>query len=253
MTDIPRVGGTGTGGQLTNLMFQARELGLGSRWQETKAAFVAANLLLGDIVKATPTSKAVADLAQFMVNSGLGRDDVLARAGELDLPDSVLDFFKGRMGRPFDGFPEPLRTRVLARAGLGGEEGVASAVAAARLAPVDLDAVRRDLVARYGSGSIAETDVCSHVMFPDVFAQYRAYLTRFGDVSLLPTQQVLAPPRVGEEEMECPLPGGRLVRVRLLAVQPPGEGEDALPDRTVFFRVDGQYRQVTVRDLSCGY
>ncbi|KAI1110459.1 pyruvate carboxylase [Nemania sp. NC0429] len=232
------------GGQLTNLMFQARELGLSSQWKETKEAFIDANLLLGDIIKATPTSKAVADLAQFMVNFKLSRDDVLKRADSLDLPDSVLDYFEGLMGEPFDGFPEPLRTQVLARAGRAKLDGHASA----RLAPIDIERVWKKLQAKHGDW-VTEMDVCSYLMFPDVFAQYSAYLTRFGDISLLPSQHVLAPPNIGEE-IECPVSGGRSLRVQLLAVQPPSEGEDASPERTVFFRVNGRYRQVTVRDLS---
>ncbi|KAI1654776.1 pyruvate carboxylase [Daldinia decipiens] len=232
------------GGQLTNLMFQARELGLSNQWKETKAAFMAANLLLGDIIKATPTSKAVADLAQFMVNSNLSQEDVLTRAGSLDFPDSVLDYFEGLMGQPFDGFPEPFRTQVLARAGRKKIEGQASA----RLPPVDLENVKRKLTTKYGD-SITETDVCSYVMFPDVFTEYRTYLARYGDISSLPSQQVLAPPKIGEE-LECPTPSGRLVRVKVVAVQPLAESEEVSPDRTVFFRVDGKHRQAIVRDLS---
>lgn len=225
-------------------MFQARELGLSNQWKETKAAFIAANLLLGDIIKATPTSKAVADLAQFMVNSNLSQEDVLTRAGSLDFPDSVLDYFEGLMGQPFDGFPEPFRTQVLARAGRKKIEGQASA----RLPPVDLESVKQKLTAKYGD-SITETDVCSYVMFPDVFTEYRTYLARYGDISSLPSQQVLAPPKIGEE-LECPTPSGRLVRVKVVAVQPLAEGEEISPDRTVFFRVNGKHRQATVRDLS---
>ncbi|KAF7557587.1 hypothetical protein G7Z17_g622 [Cylindrodendrum hubeiense] len=222
----------------------ARELGLSSQWKETKAAFVAANYLLGDIIKATPTSKAVADLAQFMVNSELGYDDVLARADSLDFPDSVIDFFVGLMGQPFDGFPEPLRTRVLIRAGRAKMNGQASS----QLVEVVLESVRQQLTDKYGD-TITETDICSHIMFPDVFAQYRGYLARFGDVSLLPTRQVLVPPKVGEE-MACPISEGRIVRVQLLAVQPLVEGADVSPERTVFFRINGQYRQATVYDLA---
>lgn len=156
-----------------------------------------------------------------MLNSNLSHDDVLTRADSLDFPDSVLDYFEGLMGQPFDGFPEPLRTQVLARARRAKISGQASA----RLELVDLESVREQLLAKYGD-SITKTDVCSHVVFPNVFTQYRGYLARFGDVSPLPTQQVLAPPKIGEE-MECPVSGGLLVRVQLLAVQPQAEGEDS--------------------------
>ncbi|KAI5310058.1 hypothetical protein KEM55_001849, partial [Ascosphaera atra] len=85
------------GGQLTNLLFQAQQLGLGAQWAATKKAYEQANILLGDIVKVTPTSKVVGDLAQFMVSNKLTADDVVSRAGELDFPASVLDFFEGLM------------------------------------------------------------------------------------------------------------------------------------------------------------
>ncbi|KAK6866426.1 pyruvate carboxylase-like protein [Apiospora arundinis] len=232
------------GGQLTNLMFQARALGLGSRWNQTKEAFVAANRLLGDIIKATPTSKAVGDLAQFMVNFDLSHDDVLARAATLDFPDSVLDFFHGHMGTPFDGYPEPLRTQVLARAEAMGTRSPTTASAE----PVDLAAVRERLVRQYGS-SITDADVCSHMMFPDVFSGYRAHLARFGDVSWLPTPLVLAPLEVGKP-VTCTTPGYRTLDVELVAAQPVGPEEDASPDRTLLFRVNGRYHQVTVRDMS---
>ncbi|KMU75718.1 LOW QUALITY PROTEIN: pyruvate carboxylase [Coccidioides immitis RMSCC 3703] len=99
------------GGQLTNLIFQAHQLGLGTQWAETKKAYKQANDLLGDIVKVTPTSKVVGDLAQFMVSNKLTPDDVIARAGELDFPGSVLEFLEGLMGQPYGGFPEPLRSK----------------------------------------------------------------------------------------------------------------------------------------------
>ncbi|GMF82544.1 unnamed protein product [[Candida] boidinii] len=102
------------GGQLTNLIFQAQQVGLGEQWTETKRAYEAANMLLGDIVKVTPTSKVVGDLAQFMVSNKLTKEDVERLANELDFPDSVLDFFEGLMGTPYGGFPEPLRTNILA-------------------------------------------------------------------------------------------------------------------------------------------
>lgn len=97
------------GGQLTNMMFQAQTLGLGSQWAETKKAYEHANDLLGDIVKVTPTSKVVGDLAQFMVSNKLSPEDVVERAAELDFPGSVYEFLEGMMGQPYGGFPEPCK------------------------------------------------------------------------------------------------------------------------------------------------
>ena len=101
------------GGQYTNLLFQSKQLGLSGRFAEIKKAYSQANELLGDIPKVTPSSKVVGDLAQFMVSQGLSPSDVLEQAGNLPLPNSVVEYFQGCLGSPPGGFPEPLRSRVL--------------------------------------------------------------------------------------------------------------------------------------------
>lgn len=97
------------GGQYTNLQFQAYSLGLGEFFEDVKKAYKEANLLLGDIIKVTPSSKVVGDFAQFMVQNKLTPKDVLERAEELSFPKSVVEFFQGAIGEPYKGFPEPLR------------------------------------------------------------------------------------------------------------------------------------------------
>lgn len=97
------------GGQYTNLQFQAYSLGLGEFFEDVKKAYRQANLLLGDIIKVTPSSKVVGDLAQFMVQNKLTADDVLKKAEELSFPKSVVEFLQGAIGEPHGGFPEPLR------------------------------------------------------------------------------------------------------------------------------------------------
>ncbi len=104
------------GGQYTNLQFQARALGLAGRWHAIKRAYAAANRILGDIIKVTPSSKVVGDLAQFMVQNDLDEEEVLDQAETLSFPSSVVDFLAGRLGQPLGGFPEPFRTQVLQRA-----------------------------------------------------------------------------------------------------------------------------------------
>lgn len=108
------------GGQYTALLFQSTQLGLSGRWPAIKRAYAAANRLLGDIVKVTPSSKVVGDLAQFMVQNGLTEEDVVRRAEELSFPQSVVEYFQGYLGIPYGGFPEPLRSRVLKVGGGGG-------------------------------------------------------------------------------------------------------------------------------------
>jgi pyruvate carboxylase len=100
------------GGQYTNLLFQARSLGLGEQWEEVKRAYQQANQLCGDIVKVTPSSKVVGDLAQFMVSNKLTAEQVKEKARSLSFPTSVVEFFQGHLGQPVGGFPEPLRSNV---------------------------------------------------------------------------------------------------------------------------------------------
>lgn len=225
------------GGQLTNMMFQAQQLGLGSQWLETKKAYEHANDLLGDIVKVTPTSKVVGDLAQFMVSNKLSPEDVKARAKELDFPGSVLEFFEGLMGQPYGGFPEPLRTDALrGRRKMDKRPGL-------YLEPVDFNKIKRDLAQKYGA-PVTECDVASYVMYPKVFEDYKKFTQKFGDLSVLPTQYFLAKPEIGEE-FHVELEKGKVLILKLLAIGPLTEHTG---QREVFYEMNGEVRQVTVDD-----
>lgn len=225
------------GGQLTNMMFQAATLGLGSQWAETKKAYEQANELLGDIVKVTPTSKVVGDLAQFMVSNKLTAEDVKARASQLDFPGSVLEFLEGMMGQPYGGFPEPLRSDALrGRRKLDARPGLT-------LDPVDFLKVKRELTKKF-DGKITDCDVASYVMYPKVFEDYKKFTQRFGDLSVLPTKYFLAKPEIGEE-FHVELEKGKVLILKLLAVGPLSENTG---QREVFFEMNGEVRQVTVED-----
>lgn len=225
------------GGQLTNMMFQASQLGLGSQWLETKKAYEQANDLLGDIVKVTPTSKVVGDLAQFMVSNKLSYDDVIARAGELDFPGSVLEFLEGLMGQPYGGFPEPFRTNALrGRRKLDKRPGLF-------LEPIDFVKVKKELIRKYG-GPVTECDVASHIMYPKVFEDYKKFVAKFGDLSVLPTKYFLSKPEIGEE-FHVELEKGKVLILKLLAVGPLSENTG---QREVFYEMNGEVRQVTVDD-----
>ncbi|KAF4463100.1 pyruvate carboxylase [Fusarium albosuccineum] len=225
------------GGQLTNMMFQASQLGLGSQWLETKKAYEHANDLLGDIVKVTPTSKVVGDLAQFMVSNGLSPEDVKARASELDFPGSVLEFLEGMMGQPYGGFPEPLRSDALrGRRKLDKRPGLF-------LDPVDFAKTKRELGKKYG-GPVTECDIASYVMYPKVFEDYRKFVQQYGDLSVLPTRYFLTRPEIGEE-FNVELEKGKVLILKLLAVGPLSENTG---QREVFFEMNGEVRQVTVVD-----
>lgn len=134
------------GGQYTNLMFQSQSMGLASEWNKVKVAYREANLLLGDIVKVTPSSKVVGDLAQFMVTNHLNGKQVLEQADTLSFPTSVVEFLQGQLGQPKGGFPEPFRSQVLTRANLKPINGRPGA----ELPPIDFDKVKLDLKESYG-------------------------------------------------------------------------------------------------------
>ena len=152
------------GGQYTNLMFQAQQLGLGTQWTEIKQKYIEANELCGNIVKVTPSSKVVGDLAQFMVSNQLSKEDVLERADKLDFPNSVIEFFQGYLGQPVGGFPEPLRSKIIRdKPRINGRPGLG-------MQPIDLKQVKRDLVNKYGK-HINDADVSSYCLYPKVFEE----------------------------------------------------------------------------------
>lgn len=224
------------GGQLTNLIFQASQQGLGSKWAQTKKAYEEANDLLGDIVKVTPTSKVVGDLAQFMVSNGLSYNEVLEKAPELDFPSSVLEFFEGLMGQPYGGFPEPLRSQALRdRRKMTKRPGL-------YLDAMDFDAIRSKLKEQFGGYS--ETDVASYAMYPKVFEDFKKWTQKYGDLSVLPTKFFLAKPEVGEE-FHVELEKGKVLILKLLAIGPLSEQTG---QREVFYEMNGEMRQVTVDD-----
>ena len=224
------------GGQLTNLIFQASQLGLGTQWAQTKKAYEQANDLLGDIVKVTPTSKVVGDLAQFMVSNKLSYQDVLDKAEQLDFPGSVLEFFEGLMGQPYGGFPEPLRSHALrGRRKLDKRPGLF-------LEDMDLAQIKKDIKDKFGS--VSECDVASYAMYPKVYEDYRKFVQKYGDLSVLPTRYFLAKPEIGEE-FHVELEKGKVLILKLLAIGPLSENTG---QREVFYEMNGEVRQVTVDD-----
>ncbi|KAI1262954.1 pyruvate carboxylase [Xylariaceae sp. FL1019] len=224
------------GGQLTNMMFQASQLGLGSQWTETKKAYEQANDLLGDIVKVTPTSKVVGDLAQFMVSNKLRPQDVIDRAAELDFPGSVLEFLEGMMGQPYGGFPEPLRSNALRnRRKFDKRPGL-------YLDPIDFKKAKTELSQKWGN--VTECDIASYLMYPKVFDDYKKFVDKFGDLSVLPTRYFLSASQIGEE-FHVELEKGKVLILKLLAIGPLSENTG---QREVFYEMNGEVRQVTVDD-----
>ncbi|KAI5995687.1 carbamoyl-phosphate synthase L chain, ATP binding domain-containing protein [Pisolithus albus] len=225
------------GGQYTNLMFQASQLGLGTQWTEIKKKYVEANELCGNIIKVTPSSKVVGDFAQWMTQNRLSKEDVLARADQLDFPSSVVEFFQGYLGQPVGGFPEPLRTKVIRnKPRIDGRPG-------ATLSPLDFKKIKADLRSKYGK-HITDTDISSYVMYPKVFEEYQGFVQKYGDLSVLPTRYFLSRPDTGEE-MHIEIEKGKMLIVRLMAIGPIVEGR---AQRDVWFEVNGEVRAVAVED-----
>ena len=224
------------GGQLTNLIFQASTMGLGAQWLETKKMYEEANDLLGDIVKVTPTSKVVGDLAQYLVSNKLSRKDVEEKAKELDFPESVLEFLEGFMGQPYGGFPEPFRTDALrGRRKMDKRPGL-------YLDPIDFDKVRKTLKEQYKSTS--ETDVASFVMYQKVWEDYQKFINKYGDLSVLPTKYFLNKAEQGEE-FYVELEKGKVLILKLLAV---GPLSDETGQRDTYWELNGEVRVVTIDD-----
>jgi pyruvate carboxylase len=225
------------GGQYTNLMFQASQLGLGTQWTEIKRKYIEANQLCGNIIKVTPSSKVVGDFAQWMTQNKVSAQDVLDRADEFDFPSSVVEFFQGYLGQPVGGFPEPLRTKIIRnKPRIDGRPG-------ANMEPLDFKKIKAELRTKFGK-HITDTDVTSYVMYPKVFEEYQGFLQKYGDLSVLPTRYFLGRPKTGEE-MHIPIEQGKILIVRLMAVGPVVEGSAT---RDVWFEVNGEVRAVPVED-----
>ncbi|XP_016973978.1 pyruvate carboxylase, mitochondrial isoform X1 [Drosophila rhopaloa] len=224
------------GGQYTNLQFQAFSLGLGDFFEDVKKAYREANLLLGDIIKVTPSSKVVGDLAQFMVQNNLTADQVLERAEELSFPKSVVEYLQGSIGIPHGGFPEPLRSRVLKdMPRIEGRPG-------AELKDLDFAQLKKDL--KESHTCITDRDVMSAALYPQVTNDYLNFRDTYGPVDKLDTRIFLTGPKVGEE-FDVPLERGKTLSVKALAVS-----ADLKPNgiREVFFELNGQLRAVHILD-----
>src|SRR5690606_34799929 len=180
------------GGQYSNLKQQAAALGLEGRIDEIKESYAAANRLFGDIVKVTPSSKVVGDMAQYMVSNQLNEQDVLSRGETLPFPDSVVSFFRGDIGQPEGGFPAKLQHMVLK-----GQPAYTDRPNT-HLPPLDLAADFKSFLAQYGQ-DLVFTDYLSYKFYPKVFVEYLQAYRKYGDVSVVPTPYFLYGMKPGEE------------------------------------------------------
>jgi pyruvate carboxylase len=227
------------GGQYTNLREQARSVGIDDhRWPELAHTYAEVNDMFGNIVKVTPTSKVVGDMAIMMVTSGLTREAVEDPAVEIAFPESVVQLFRGELGQPTGGFPQALQRKIL-----NGREPL-SARPGELLAPVDLAAERHNAESKVRR-SISEFELASYLMYPKVFVDYAAERAAYGDISSLPTAVFFFGMQPGQE-ITIDLERGKTLIVRYVATS------DAHEDgtRTVFFELNGQPRPIRVADRS---
>jgi pyruvate carboxylase len=223
------------GGQYTNLKFQSQSLGLEEQWEDVKLSYAMANRVLGDIVKVTPSSKVVGDLAQFMVANDLDEAKLVAQASTLSFPTSVVEFFQGYIGQPYGGFPAIQKDVVKDLPVVTGRPGE-------ELAPLDFKTMKQDLMEKFNSGA-SITDVLSSAMYPKVYDEYRIFRRKYSDLSVLPTVHFLRPMNT-DEELEVEIEQGKSLFVTYKAI---GELK---PDgmREVFFELNGIPRTVEVFD-----
>src|SRR5574343_1381437 len=223
------------GGQYTNLREQARAMGLEHRWPEISKAYADVNKLFGDIVKVTPTSKVVGDMAIFMVANDLKAEDVSNPDKEIAFPESVISLFKGELGFPPEGFPKDLEAK-----SLKGDKPLAGR-AGDFMAPVDLEAKRKELEHAIGRRP-SDTDLASYLMYPKVFKDYAEHRREFGDVSLLPTSPFFYGLQ-DREEIAIDIDKGKTLVVRQT-------GRSEAPDEEgkikVFFELNGQPRTARI-------
>lgn len=222
------------GGQFTNLKEQTRVLGLEARWHEVAVAYREANNLFGDIVKVTPSSKVVGDMALMMVAQGLTPQDVLDPEREVAFPGSVVEMLRGELGQPPGGWPEALQRKVLKGA------TPITVRPASLLGAADLPALRAKASKQCGR-SLDEEEFAAYLMYPKVFADFCATSRKYGPVSVLPSQVFFYGMKVGEE-ISLEIEDGKTLVVQLTAI---GDTRDD-GQVELFFELNGQPRVVTV-------
>ncbi len=223
------------GGQFTNLKAQARSMGLEDRWHEVAQMYAEVNRMFGDIVKVTPTSKVVGDMALSMVSAGLTRADVEDPNREIAFPESVIDMLRGNLGQPKGGFPD-----ALTRKALKGEAPMTERPGSL-LPPADIEAARARISAELDGFQVDDEDLCGYLMYPKVYADYMRRHREYGPVRVLPTP-VFFYGMETQTEIGVELEPGKTMQVRLSAI---GEtGADGTIK--VFFELNGQPRAITV-------
>jgi pyruvate carboxylase len=225
------------GGQFTNLKEQAAAMGLGERWPEVARTYAEVNQLFGDIVKVTPSSKVVGDMAIFLVTRGIRAQDVLNLApGSVPFPESVIDMLAGGLGQPKDGWPEDVQRVVL-----GDREPITDRPGA-HAPPVDFDGLRAELEEKIGREA-GDDDLLSYLMYPQVFLDFEKQRAAYGDLSALPTPAFFYGLEC-EEEIAVEIEEGKTLFIKLIHLGEP----DKHGLRTAIFELNGVPRHIEIQD-----
>ena len=223
------------GGQFTNLKSQARSLGLEERWHEVAQTYADVNQMFGDIVKVTPSSKVVGDMALMMVSQNLTRAQVEDATTDVVFPDSVVDMMKGSLGQPPGGWPKAIQKKILK-----GEKPTTDRPGE-HMPAVDLEATRADLSAQLEGRSVDNEDLNGYLMYPKVFLDYMGRHRTYGPVRTLPTKAFFYGMKPGEE-ISAEIDPGKTLEIRMQAVSEVSEDGEV----KVFFELNGQPRTVRV-------
>ncbi|WP_108483432.1 pyruvate carboxylase [Oceaniglobus ichthyenteri] len=224
------------GGQFTNLKAQARSLGLEDRWHEVAQTYADVNQMFGDIVKVTPSSKVVGDMALMMVAQGLTRADVESPDTDVAFPDSVIDMMRGSLGQPPGGWPKAISKKILK------DEKPFTDRPGKHLKPVDLEAKRAEIASAIGEDvTVDDEDLNGYLMYPKVYLDYRRRNLEYGPVRTLPTQTFFYGMEAGEE-ITAEIDPGKTLEIRCQAI---GETDDT-GDARLFFEINGQPRLIRV-------
>lgn len=227
------------GGQFTNLKEQANAMGLGLRWPEIARTYAEVNQLFGDIIKVTPSSKVVGDMCMFLVTKNIPAKELLnVTPGSLDFPESVIDMLGGGLGQPDGGWPKKIQKIVL------GDKKPTTKRPGELAAPCDLEQTKAELSEKLGRQA-TDDDLYSHLMYPQVFADFEQFLKDYDRLTGLPTTAFFYGLNVGEE-IAVEIDPGKTLFVKLIGISE----ADAEGNRSVFFELNGMPREAQVVDKS---
>ncbi|WP_425057748.1 Pyruvate carboxylase [Sporomusa carbonis] len=224
------------GGQISNLEQQAKAVGLEDKWEEIKVMYRRVNDMFGDIVKVTPSSKIVGDMALYMVKNNLNEDDIYEQGESLNFPNSVVEFFQGQIGQPYQGFPRELQ-RIILKGKQPLKERPAELMEA-----VNFDQMQKNLTESLRR-PVSEYEVLSYILYPNVFLDWQKFNKTYGDLSVLETPVFFYGIAPGEQ-ISVELEAGKILVVKLVSVG------DPQPDgtRIVSFEINGLPRDIEIKD-----